>query len=221
MFRPRPPLLALGCALALAGSVRLSATTVYRCTGPAGQQSFQDKPCAAGQQQHTVTLADTPSRASPVPPAAAPAPPPAETQPPPAATLAVTAPLPVMYSCTRATDGKRYLSQNGDPAPYLAPYGVLGAGQQPLAEVYGADRGAAGMSAPEANRGRVTAGMVADNYVWVQDQCRALDAAETCEALQRAFDQNERQLRNAFKSQRPPLEKREAELQAQLGSCGQ
>ena len=131
------------------------------------------------------------------------------------------APLPVMYTCTRATDGKTYLSQNGNPAPYQAPYGVLGAEQQPLSETYGADRGAAGISAPEANRGRVTSGMVADNYVWVQDQCRELDAGETCQALQQAYDENEHQLHNAFASQRAPLEKREAQVQAQLASCGQ
>lgn len=126
-----------------------------------------------------------------------------------------------MYACTRATDGKTYLSQNGNPAPYQAPYSVLGAEPQPLSEVYGADRGAAGISAPEANRGRVTSGMVAGNYVWVQDRCQELDVAETCHALQQAYDENEHQLHNAFKSQRPPLEKREAQLQAQLASCGE
>ena len=62
-----------------------------------------------------------------------------------------------MYTCVRATDGKTYLSDNGNPPPYQAPYGVLGAEQLPLSEVYGPDRGAAGISAPEANRGRVTA----------------------------------------------------------------
>jgi hypothetical protein len=124
-----------------------------------------------------------------------------------------------MYACVRATDGKTYLSDHGDPAPYQAPYGVVGAGQLPLSEVYGADRGGAGISAPEANRGRVSPGLVANNYVWVQDQCRELDVEETCQALQDAYDQNEQKLRNAFKSQRPPLERREAQLQAQLANC--
>ena len=158
--------------------------------------------------------------AAPRLPASVPAPGIAPSPAPPPDTPPAT-PLPVMYTCIRATDGKSYLSQNGNPPPYQAPYGVLGVGQRSLAGVYGPDRGAAGISAPEANRGRVTSGMVANNYVWVQDECRPLDAAETCQALQQAYDENERQLRNAFKSQRPPLEQREAQLQAQLASCAQ
>jgi hypothetical protein len=157
-----------------------------------------------------------PSRSPP--PAVPRAAPPAEVAPAPVAPEPA-APLPVMYACTRATDGKTYLSDHGDSAPYLAPYGVLGAEQQPLSEVYGPDRGAAGISAPEANRGRVTSGLVANNYVWVQDSCRELDPGEICQALEDAYEENARQLRNAFKSQRPPLERREAQLHAQLANC--
>lgn len=221
---PRSHLVLLAClaALALAGSGRAPATTVYQCVGADGRPVFQDKPCRADQRQRVVELPDVPSMtpAAPRPAASAPSPG-VEPAPAPPPDIPPAAPLPVMYTCTRATDGKTYLSQNGNPPPYQAPYGVLGAAQQPLSDVYGADRGAAGISAPEANRGRVTSGMVANNYVWVQDACRPLDAAETCQALQQAYDENEHQLRNAFKSQRPPLEKREAQLQAQLASCAQ
>lgn len=210
------------CLLAggLAGwSLPSAATTVYECVGADGRTVFQDKPCGRGQRQRvrvmsapaaapapatSATVASTPPAAEPVPAAPAPA-----------------APLPVMYTCVRATDGKSYLSANGNPAPYMAPYGVLGAEQQPLSEVYGPDRGGAGISAPEANRGRTSSELVANNYVWVQDQCRQLDPDETCHALQQAYEENAHALRNAFKSQRPPLERRAAELQAQLASCGQ
>ncbi|MCX7512742.1 DUF4124 domain-containing protein [Frateuria sp. STR12] len=195
-----------------------AATTIYECTTADGRLIYQDTPCRAGQKQRTMEVADAPS----APPAAA-APsapePPAPASPPPAPEPP-SAPLPLMYTCVRATDGKSYLSDNGNPAPYQAPLGVLGAWQQPLSDVYGPDRGGAGISAPEANRGRVSSGLVANNYVWVQDQCRELDIDETCQALQEARDENEHKLRNAFKSQRPPLEKREAQLRAQLANCG-
>ena len=131
--------------------------------------------------------------------------------------MAPTAPLPHMYACQNATNGKTYLSRNGNPRPYLAPFGVLGALQQPLGDVYG--RGGAGASAPELNRGRITGGLIANNYVWVQDLCRPLSRQETCEELQRAYDENAHKLKQAFDSERAPFEQREAELRAQLTNC--
>ncbi|HEV2540938.1 MAG TPA: DUF4124 domain-containing protein [Frateuria sp.] len=214
-------------ALLLSGSLLLAiglawrpaaATQVYECVGADGRKVYQDTPCRPGQRQQSLQVRDVPSirpAAAAVPVAAAP-----EGSPPPMAEPAPAAPLPVMYACVRATDGKTYLSANGDPAPYQAPYGMLGAEQQPLSDVYAPDRGAASISAPESNRGRVTRGLVASNYVWVQDQCRRLDPDETCQALQGAYAQNAHKLHNAFQSQRPPLERRDAELRAQLASCG-
>lgn len=220
----RPALLALVlfavCTVcALLGSRPAAATTVYMCRAADGHAIYQDKPCPRSQPQQAIDLPDVPSMSAP---AAMPAPA-APTSSGQSAAPTPTAPaaaLPTMYGCVRATDGKAYLSSRGDPAPYLAPYGMLSSDPpQSLSQVYGPTHGNAGISAPEANRGRVTAGLIASNYVWVQDQCRALSAEETCQALQQAYDDNEHKLHNAFKSQRPPLEKREAELHAQLGSC--
>lgn len=208
-----PPRALLACLLiALGGSA--SATTVYKCTDARGAVTYQDAPCPRVQKQQPIHLIDEPSVA-PAAEASVATPPPADPVPPPAP--APTAPLPVMYGCQRATDGTTYLSSNGNPPPYQAPYGVLGADQLPLGSVYG--RGGAGASAPELNRGKVTSGLVANNYVWVQDQCRELSPQETCDALQDAYDKNEHQLKQAFKSEQPPFEKREAELQAQLDNC--
>lgn len=193
------------------------ATVVYKCTGSDGRVTFQDKPCARTQRQDTIELTDPsptaapPARATTEERSAAPVSPPA---PPPEP----AAPLPRLYACTRATDGKAYVSQNGYPEPYLAPFGVLGAVQLPLARVYGPG-GGGGISAPEANRGKVTAGMVSGSYVWVQDQCRPLSFDETCHALQDDYDDNARKLRRAFKSDRPPLEQRDETLRAQLTNC--
>lgn len=128
-------------------------------------------------------------------------------------------PVPHMYGCVNAVDGKPYVSRNGDPAPYLAPYGMLGAGQLTLSEAYGPTQGGAGMSAPEANRGRVTTGLAAGNYVWVQDQCRELTVQETCAALRDDLERNAHALSKAFKSDRPPLEQRDRELREQLQGC--
>ena len=205
------------CGMWLLGSLPLAATTtVYQCS-VAGGVLYQDTPCARGQQQKTLGLTDVPA----TPPSAllthtAPA-----VEPAPVLVARPTrpnAPLPLMYGCIRATDGKSYISRRGDPAPYLAPFGMLGMFQQPLSQVYG-QPGGAGISAPEMNRGRVTSQLISNNYVWVQDECRPLTMAETCHALRDAHDDNAQQLKNAFKSEQPPLEQRDAELRTQLDNC--
>jgi hypothetical protein len=205
-----------GCLL-LAGVSPAAGQTVYKCTGAHGAVTYQDAPCPRAQKQQSIQLVDTQPAAVPAPPPA-PTPDASEVAPAPRAAPAPTAPLPVLYQCQRATDGKTYLSRNGDPQPYQAPFGVLGAVQAPLASVYGPG-GGGGASAPELNRGKVTSGLVANNYVWVQDVCRELGPEETCQALQDEYDDNEHKLKQAFKSERAPFEQREAELQAQLANC--
>ncbi|MGO4700911.1 DUF4124 domain-containing protein [Dyella sp. 2RAB6] len=191
------------------------AATVYKCTGADGRVTFQDRPCARAQRQDVVQLAD-PTPAAPAPPQQPPAGDDRDTSPPapPSRPAEPAAPLPGLYACTRATDGKFYISRNGDPQPYLAPFGMVGMVQTPLAR-----GGGSGASAPELNRGKVTAGLVSGNYVWVQDQCRPMSFDETCHALQGDYDDNARKLRRAFKSDRPPLERRDEELRGQLANC--
>ena len=196
------------------------ASTVYKCSSH-GQVAYQDSPCTRAQQQQIVQLAAEPPAAA-TSTAAKP-----DSESLPASIVVTTAatrsaathvPLPPMYRCRRAVDGQLYLSSNGRPAPFLAPFGMLGAVQMPLAQVYG-QPGGAGISAPEANRGRVSRGLVANHYVWVQDQCRPLSMPEICHALGRALEENSRKLQRAFKSDRPPLQARDAELRAQLSNC--
>jgi hypothetical protein len=128
-------------------------------------------------------------------------------------------PLPRMYGCIRATDGKPYTSANGNPEPYMAPYGVLGSSGGSLAQAYGNPNSAVA-SAPELNRGKGNVGAIAtSNYVWVQDQCRELSPAETCQALRSDSEATQRKIRNAFKSDRPSLDAKDAQLRDQLQAC--
>lgn len=206
--------LCIVCALLLWGAPVL-AGTAYQCTDGNGKVSFQDTPCARQLHQQVLQLDDsTPSPPAPAEPAAAfvDVPPPAPPPPMPVAAL------PVMYGCVRATDGKPYFSDNGQPEPYQVPYGILGASQAPLSQVYSAANGS-GASAPELNRGKITTGLIANHYVWVQDQCRELSHAETCRALRDAYDDNATKLRRAFKSDQPPLEQRDQTLRTQLRNC--
>lgn len=194
------------------------AGTAYQCTAGDGRVTYQDHPCGKGLRQQTMQLDDS-QPSSPPPPAAADASPaPARSAALPVAPAPPDEPLPVMYACARATDGKTYLSDNGDPPPYQVPYGILGASSLPLSTVYGAPNGP-GASAPELNRGRITPGLIANHYVWVQDACRQLSYGETCRALRDAYDDNATKLQRAFKSDRAPLEQREAHLLAQLRHC--
>lgn len=205
---------ALLLALPLAGA---RAETVYKCVA-GGQTIYQQTPCAKQQQQEVLQLTDS----APADGRVAPMPTPAPGQ------LTVTdetpprppAPLPTLYLCVRATDGKTYTSSNGHPDQYAAPLGVLGAVDNGLANTYGS-RNAAVSSFPELNHGKGNAAAVASsNYVWVQDQCRAMSPAETCAALRNDNDANQKAMRNAFKSERAPLDARDATLRAQLQGCG-
>ncbi|MGC1548576.1 MAG: DUF4124 domain-containing protein [Rhodanobacter sp.] len=198
--------------LLLIGGLPAAATTIYQCTGTNGQVTYQDKPCPGSQHEHVLQLPDTQPALAPTPAQSVDHP--VDRSPPVAAIpmpLPPAAPLPIMYSCMRATDGKTYLSENGNPQPYLAPLGILGISSPSLSQTY----------SPANNFGqnKPTAGMVAGNYTWVQDQCRELSADETCHALRDAYDANELKLQRAFQSDQPPLLQRETTLRAQLTNC--
>lgn len=194
-------------------------TTIYQCGAANGQKTYQDTPCAKAQEQQRLALPGLPRSAAAIASPMHLAPRETEAASPPMPSSPTVAPVSRMYGCVNAVDGKPYLSQRGDPPPYLAPYGMLGAGQLTLSEAYGPTQGGASMSAPEANRGRVTTGLAAGNYVWVQDQCRELTAQEACTALRDDLERNAHALDKAFKSDRPPLERRDRELRAQLQGC--
>ncbi|HKR76327.1 MAG TPA: DUF4124 domain-containing protein [Rhodanobacter sp.] len=208
---PRLPALPVCIALIGAGlPVPSLAQTVYRCTGTHGEASYQSAPCPGTQRQRRITL-DVP----PAPPLPPPAPAPAASAPPVAATPQPppppAAPIPVLYQCVRATDGKSYLSRNGTPPGYYAPLGIVGVPTS-LAQQYNA--------ANHMGRDPPNAAMVSGYYTFVQDRCRELDAEETCAALRKDWSENERRLGRAFKSDQPPLLRRETELRAQLQGCG-
>lgn len=202
--------------LLLAVTGGAGAETVYKCVA-GGQTIYQQTPCAQSQRQETLQLQDSaPANGQVAPMPVAPprddapvdAPPPQPLRPPPR-----------MYGCVRATDGKSYTSADGNPQPYLAPLGVLGVASGSLSDTYGNPNSAVA-SAPELNRGKGNVGAIASsNYVWVQDQCRELSPAETCQALRADSDATQRQIRNAFKSDRGPLDAKDAQLRDQLQSC--
>ena len=180
-------------------------TTAYKCVAANGAVSYQAAPCARGQRQETMQLSDdAPTAPSSLPvvdtlPHVAAATPPAPIKPP-------SAPLPAMYRCTRATDGKPYLSNNGNPQPYYAPLAMTGIVPTSIGQNYG---------------GRVSpnAAMIASHYTLVQDQCQAMTPQDTCTTLRDEYDENEKKLSRAFKSDQPPLLQRESELLAQLQQC--
>lgn len=212
--------------LAFIGIVWLACTPlaahaqVYRCTSSSGSIAFQDQPCPRAQRQ---TIVNVPSRAPPgyvPPPVATSATPSAadiRAAPVPAYVESPPSPLPVMYACIGAVNGKRYLTST-PPGPYLAPLGVMGYPPQGLSQAYGG-RGGAGASAPELARPRVGGPRIGAAMTEVQDYCEPAAHAEVCGVVQRDLDENHRKLRRAMPSEEPPLERREAELQDQLRNC--
>jgi hypothetical protein len=181
-------------------------TTVYKCGSAQGQVIYQGTPCAQGQHQQTMQLdngapvaapATIPTATSTASPLPAP-PPPAPPRTPPS----------LMYRCINAVNGNSYVSSNGNPQPYYAPLAVTGIIPTPLGQTF----------APPG-RGAPTAATIASNYVLVQDHCQAMTPEDTCSTLRDEYDENERKLSRAFKSDQPPLLQRESELLAQLKHC--
>ena len=197
---------------------------VYRCIAHDGGVAYQDRPCARGQRQ---TVVDVPSRAPPgyVPKTALSTASPDSTQSAsaagawsPPADVPLPAPLPVMYVCVGAVNGKRYLTRH-PPPPYLAPLGVLGYPPRSLSDVYAAP-GGAGVSAPEvAPKPRIGGPPIAAGMTEVEDTCMPAKKAEVCAFVQREYDNNHHKLRMAMGSEQPPLRQRENELQDQLRNC--
>src|SRR5690348_244150 len=191
---------------------------VYRCTTRTGSVAYQDRPCAPGQQQKVMNVPGRPPPGYVPPPVASVAPP--ATSPPAAKPEAYLPPppLPVLYACVGAVNGKQYLTRS-PPLPYLAPLGVMGYPPQSLSKAYGT-RGGAGVSAPELSRPRVGGSPVATGMTEVQDYCLPATQEQVCGFVQREYDENHRKLRMAMPHEQPPYEQRERELQGQLRNCG-
>ncbi|TAN08497.1 MAG: DUF4124 domain-containing protein [Rhodanobacteraceae bacterium] len=191
---------------------------VYRCVAAGGAVSFQDRACGSDQRQ---TIIDLPGRAPPgyVPPPVATAATPtgvADVLPPPVR-VPPPAPLPVMYACVGAVNGKHYLTRS-PPPPYLAPLGAMGYPPQSLSQAYGAP-GGAGMSAPGMHKPRIGGPAMAAGMTEVEDDCQLATRAEVCRFVQQEYASNQGKLRMAMPSAAPPLARREQELASQLRNC--
>lgn len=192
---------------------------VYRCTAASGSVSFQDHACAGRQKQKIIDVASHAPLGYVPPPVASIGVPEAATSalPPPVQVPTTPPPLPGMYECVGAANGRQYMTQS-PPPPYLAPLGVMGYPPQSLPQAYGAP-GGAGMSAPEFSKPRIGEPRIAAGMIEVQDYCLPATQAQVCSYVQREYDDNHRKLRMAMPHEQPPLERREQQLAAQLKSC--
>lgn len=218
-MRPLPYCLIILVGGALAQPAAAATNTGYRCTGANGSVSFQDKPCASGQQSKPFEY----DRAEVPPPSdaatAADAAPPAESSPQKPAISAVPPPRPpppILFRCVRADNEKVYYSETGQTQPYQVPAGVVGLPGSRLGDQVR-------MSAPESNRPAIaspgTAAGIATAFVTVQDRCDQLTPAEACRALRAQLEENLDKQRNAGKSERPGLEAEAVPLVDKLAGC--
>jgi uncharacterized protein DUF4124 len=213
-----PARLALLVALCAAGA---HAREVYKCTNAQGDVAFQDKPCAGGNSESTVRLAEPPPYVAPATPVAAA---PAEEKPavpPPTPPPRSARPLPEVWFCTNAEDGSHYTSVGGLPPPRSVPLGTLGYPGKSLADAYKA--GANVMSAPELSKPPIDASpgsRWATQYTDLQDYCVAADVAQTCAYLRQQYDQTSDKLRRArFKDEQARLQGQLDSLDLDLGGC--
>jgi len=208
--------LALACLVAAASS---GATEIYRCTDANGT-TYQDTPCAPGFAQTVTHYAD------PAPPPADPSPPPADdtvpatvdSGPPPAPAPQVAPPA--FFLCT-ATDGSRYISEDGIGRRSAVPYAMVSGNRQTLAQAYGGANGI-GVSAPELqHRPTVPASQdpLGSSYVWVVDQCHHAAADEACAYLRGELDKVTGKLRRAFSDTEAQLKQDQAALRERMHGC--
>lgn len=211
------------CLIVLLGGVlaqpaAAATNTGYRCTGANGSVSFQDKPCASGQQSKPFEYdrAEAPPSDAATPVDAAPA---AESPPLPPAISALPPPrppAPILFRCVRADNEKIYYSETGQTQPYQVPAGVVGLPGSRLGDQVR-------MSAPESNRPAVvgpgTAAGIATAFITVQDRCEQLTPAEACRALRTQLEENLAKQRSAGKSERPGLEAEAIPLVDKLAGC--
>lgn len=191
---------------------------VFKCTAANGATKFQDRTCAASERQQVVPL---PARGPPgyVPPPGATAGPPVASTPvlPSPVYAPPPVPLPVIFACVGAVNGKRYLART-PPPPYLAPLGVMGYPPQSLSQAYGSP-GGAGMSTPDSAHPRIGGPPAATGMAEVEDACVPATRADVCSFVQNEFDDNQHRLNLAMPHERPPLERRQRELDDQLRNC--
>lgn len=207
----------------LCGARTTLAVDVYKCTTPQGDVAFQDGPCPAGAVQTQVRLADAPPAqalsAAPVSTDSPPQPPPGAAQP--AMKAQPPAPLPALWLCVNAADGKPYVSRNGNPPLRYVPLGMLGIPGKALSEAYGS--GGIGVSAPGVRKIPVDASPQAAlgaEYTPLQDTCAPASREQTCAYLRKQFGEIDDALRKArFNDERARLQPQADELQAQLGGC--
>lgn len=190
----------------------------YRCTGANGSVSFQDKPCAGGQQSQSFeyerAAEPQPAEIQPAP-AAAPVEP-AAAKPAISATPPPRPPPPILFRCVRADNEKVYFSESGQTQPYQVPAGIVGLPGSRLGDQV---RG----SAPESNRPGViapgTAADIANAFVTVQDRCEQLTPAEACRGLRSQLETNLDKQRTAEKDERPGLKVEATTLVDKLAGC--
>jgi hypothetical protein len=190
-------------SLAMFAGAQDSTVTAYKCTSAQGQVTYQGMPCKRDQKQQALQLDDN-EPGSPPPQDASDQPQQFAVAPSPRPVVPKTPPS-VMYSCTRATDGTTYLSSNGNPPPYYAPLAMTNILPTPL-----------GQTSPHVT---ANAAMVASHYTLVQDRCQPMSPQDTCSALRDEYDDIEKKLSRAFKSDLPALQQRESELIAELNHC--
>lgn len=204
---PLPVLLrgALVALVLLAWSRAAAASDVYKCRAADGRISYQDQPCATGEEQPLPRLPRDPR--TPTPPAT-PAPPPtsvdAPAPPPPAAP---PPPLPATYLCTRYDGQESYLTDDPVPRRYQVPVWAMLPGS--------------GVSGGLSARRNPPLGTLGAAYTWVEDRCRRLDRDALCAYWEAREDAVRRALRTAFSDTRPALESERTTLREQLAThCG-
>jgi hypothetical protein len=201
-------------ALGVAEPARL---TIHTCIDASGARSLQDSPCGDARTESTRQVelgadaaplaAPAPAPTNETPPAIDVAPPAARPEPPP------------LWQCVDHT-GRRFDSSDGIPQGRYVPLWVVGADPRAPLRVFGDEGRPTPSAGPRQPSTAITAPMVMEPMVWVQDRCWRLDPAQACARYRAQRDELRRRMFNAMQSQRDAMRGKERELSRLLqASC--
>lgn len=206
----------MGLLLSVLNCAAADVVTVYRCVATDGSVALQDSPCPEGEdseERHYRHDDGTDAGDPPAPVLSAPAP---ATERRPKQRPAQGPPL--RWRCVDY-QGEVRISERDDPRGRWLPAWVLGYGSEPSGLA-----GRAGRPAPRLPQQAPPAELSAARQraqprIYVEDRCRPMTAAETCQHLRDQLSETQRQRFNQQPSERLESDARIEQLRGALAGC--
>ncbi|MBD8527749.1 DUF4124 domain-containing protein [Pseudomarimonas arenosa] len=206
----------VGLLSAVLGADAAETYTVYRCVSADGAVTLQDQPCPADSDSEERRFRDQGGTAAPV--AAVPPVPADPTTSPPVSPVAAPRPPPARWRCVDI-DGQARVSDRNDPRGRWVPAWTLGISSEPAGLAGRAGRAPPQLPSQPPPAEVAAARQRAQAQVYVEDRCRPMSLAETCQHLREQLEETRRRRFNQQPSGRAESDVLIEQLQSELAGC--